>query len=227
MWTHRQQRNAIGRVVTCHLTEGERYYLRLLLMNIRAPKSYEDLLTFNGEYCSTFRESVEKRGLILCDNNLIECMSEATSYQMPSSLRYLFDVLLAYCYPNNPEELWIKIENPMSEDFNKYPGLFSREISSKVLNHINDILYLMGRDINEFELISEIIKASALDLLVKDLMETNILFGGKVIVSSGDFRQTLSVVRGGKKEDFLQAYFVLKFETNLKSCKCLRIGEQK
>ncbi|KAG5590241.1 hypothetical protein H5410_040755 [Solanum commersonii] len=148
MWTHRQQRNAIGRVVTCHLTEGERYYLRLLLMNIRAPKSYEDLLTFNGEYCSTFRESVEKRGLILCDNNLIECMSEATSYQMPSSLRYLFDVLLAYCYPNNPEELWIKIENPMSEDFNKYPGLFSREISSKVLNHINDILYLMGHSLN-------------------------------------------------------------------------------
>ncbi|XP_059290173.1 uncharacterized protein LOC132043732 isoform X1 [Lycium ferocissimum] len=44
----------------------------------------------------------------------------------------------------------------------------------------------------------------ALDLLLKDLMETNILFGGKVIVFSIDFRQTLPVVRSGKKEDFIR-----------------------
>ncbi|XP_049370761.1 uncharacterized protein LOC125835697 [Solanum verrucosum] len=43
----------------------------------------------------------------------------------------------------------------------------------------------------------------ALDLLMKDLTETNILFGGKVIVFGGDFRQTLPVVRSGKKEDFI------------------------
>ncbi|XP_019262967.1 PREDICTED: uncharacterized protein LOC109240748 [Nicotiana attenuata] len=51
MWTPRKQRRAIGRVVTCHPTEGERYYLRMLLMTIRGPKSYKDLLTVNGERC--------------------------------------------------------------------------------------------------------------------------------------------------------------------------------
>ncbi|XP_075088360.1 uncharacterized protein LOC142170362 [Nicotiana tabacum] len=60
MWTRRQRGNVIGRVVTCHPTEGERYYLRLLLMNVRGPKSYEDLLTVNGICCDTFRESAEK-----------------------------------------------------------------------------------------------------------------------------------------------------------------------
>ncbi|XP_019255092.1 PREDICTED: uncharacterized protein LOC109233676 [Nicotiana attenuata] len=44
----------------------------------------------------------------------------------------------------------------------------------------------------------------AFDLLLKDLMDTKILFGGKVVVFGGDFRQTLSVVCGGKKEDFIQ-----------------------
>ncbi|XP_060190865.1 uncharacterized protein LOC132620189 [Lycium barbarum] len=44
----------------------------------------------------------------------------------------------------------------------------------------------------------------ALDLLLKDLMETNMLFGGKVFVFSGDFRQTLHVVRSGKREDFIR-----------------------
>ncbi|XP_070005176.1 uncharacterized protein [Nicotiana sylvestris] len=39
--------------------------------------------------------------------------------------------------------------------------------------------------------------------LLKDLMNTNRLFGGKVVVFGGDFRQTLPVVRSGKKEDFI------------------------
>ncbi|XP_019242702.1 PREDICTED: uncharacterized protein LOC109222857, partial [Nicotiana attenuata] len=41
------------------------------------------------------------------------------------------------------------------------------------------------------------------DLLLKDLLNTNVLFGGKVVVFSGDFRQTLPVVRNGKREDFI------------------------
>nr|XP_009805036.1 PREDICTED: uncharacterized protein LOC104250162 [Nicotiana sylvestris] len=41
------------------------------------------------------------------------------------------------------------------------------------------------------------------DFLLKDLMNTNVLFGGKVVVLGGDFRQILHVVRNGKKEDFI------------------------
>ncbi|XP_060178375.1 uncharacterized protein LOC132608360 [Lycium barbarum] len=43
----------------------------------------------------------------------------------------------------------------------------------------------------------------AFDELLKDLTSTNILFGGKVVVFRGDFRQTLPVIRSGKKEDFI------------------------
>ncbi|KAG5586693.1 hypothetical protein H5410_047127, partial [Solanum commersonii] len=43
MWTCHKRGHVIRRVVTCHSTEGEIYYLRLLLMNLRGPKSYEDL----------------------------------------------------------------------------------------------------------------------------------------------------------------------------------------
>ncbi|XP_019225160.1 PREDICTED: uncharacterized protein LOC109206759 [Nicotiana attenuata] len=41
------------------------------------------------------------------------------------------------------------------------------------------------------------------DLLLKDPMDINVLFGEKVVVLGGDFRQTLPVVRYGKKEDFI------------------------
>nr|XP_018623819.1 ATP-dependent DNA helicase PIF1-like [Nicotiana tomentosiformis] len=42
------------------------------------------------------------------------------------------------------------------------------------------------------------------DILIKDLMDTNALSGGKVVVFGGDFTQTLPVVRSGKKKDFIQ-----------------------
>ncbi|PHT68797.1 hypothetical protein T459_28284 [Capsicum annuum] len=43
MWTRRHRGNVIGRIFICYPTEGERYYLRLLLMNVRCPKSYKIL----------------------------------------------------------------------------------------------------------------------------------------------------------------------------------------
>ncbi|XP_059290188.1 uncharacterized protein LOC132043739 [Lycium ferocissimum] len=63
-WSRRKQGKVIGRVVTCHPTEGERYYLRLLLMNVRGPKSYQDLRTVNRILYNTFRESAEKKRIV-------------------------------------------------------------------------------------------------------------------------------------------------------------------
>ncbi|XP_060195079.1 uncharacterized protein LOC132624292 [Lycium barbarum] len=52
----------------------------------------------------------------------------------------------------------------------------------------------------------------AFDKLLKDLMSTNVLFGGKVVVFGGDFRQTLPVIRSGKKEIFsAKVYYTLIF----------------
>ncbi|KAK6791584.1 hypothetical protein RDI58_010665 [Solanum bulbocastanum] len=83
-------------------------------MNVRGPKSYEDLRTVNEVQYNTSIEAAEKRGHLLCDNNLIECMFEAASYQMSSGLRQLFVMLLNYCNPTNPKELWKRFEIPMS-----------------------------------------------------------------------------------------------------------------
>nr|GMD14732.1 ATP-dependent DNA helicase PIF1 [Ipomoea batatas] len=48
----------------------------------------------------------------------------------------------------------------------------------------------------------------SLDMTLKDIMDCQDLFGGKVIVFGGDFSQTLPVVRHGKKEDFIAASLV-------------------
>jgi len=89
-----------------------------------------------------------------CDNNLVECISEAATYQMPQSLRRLFATLLVYCNPANPKELWQTFEYPMSEDFLLIPNIQTDHIRFLVLDDINNILHSLGHNINEFTLIS-------------------------------------------------------------------------
>ncbi|XP_060212641.1 uncharacterized protein LOC132640178 [Lycium barbarum] len=174
MWSRRRQGYAIGRIISCHPTEGERYYLRLLLMNIRGPKSYEDLKTVNGKSYNTFRESAEKRGLLASDNNLIECMLEASNYQIPYSLRRLFATLLVYCSPANPKELWERFESSMSEDFTAMPNIQTKNIRYLVLSHINDILHSIGRNINEFKLTSENITSFTSSSIMQEARDTHL-----------------------------------------------------
>ncbi|XP_031099718.1 ATP-dependent DNA helicase PIF2-like [Ipomoea triloba] len=59
----------------------------------------------------------------------------------------------------------------------------------------------------------------SLDITLKDIMDCQDLFGGKVIVFGGDFRQTLPVVRHGKKEDFIAVSLVKSTSIWLHICR--------
>ncbi|XP_074290999.1 uncharacterized protein LOC141617736 [Silene latifolia] len=104
-WTPREKGFVLGRLVYANPSEGERYYLRLLLSNIRGPKSFEDLKSINGITCSSFRESDYMHGLLEADDSIEQCLAEAVQYQMPAELRRLFATLLIYCQPMNPRLL--------------------------------------------------------------------------------------------------------------------------
>ena len=89
-WRKYKNRGQVGRIVSAHLAEGERYYLRVLLNHVTGATSYQHLRMVDGVLQPTFREAAEKRGLIEEDTTLDDCLTEATMYQMPSSLRRLF-----------------------------------------------------------------------------------------------------------------------------------------
>ncbi|XP_019159675.1 PREDICTED: uncharacterized protein LOC109156276 [Ipomoea nil] len=48
----------------------------------------------------------------------------------------------------------------------------------------------------------------SVDTTLRDIIDTDQIFGRKVVVFGGDFRQTLPVIRYGKKEDFFEASLV-------------------
>ena len=87
----------IGRINSINPKKSERFYLRLLLNHVRGPSSFEDLLITDGIHYLSFKEAVEKRGLLESNESITECFIKATTYQMPKALRKLFAIILYHC----------------------------------------------------------------------------------------------------------------------------------
>jgi hypothetical protein len=85
-WQQRKKKKVyqIGRIVSAHPAEGERYYLRVLLNHMTGATSYEDLRKVDGKILPSFQEAAEKRGLIEADNTLDDCLTEAELFRMRS-----------------------------------------------------------------------------------------------------------------------------------------------
>ena len=76
-WRERTKGKAVGRIAYTTPSEGEKFYLRLLLANIRGPTSFTDLLTTNGKLCTSFQEVATEHGFLKSNNIFEICMEEA------------------------------------------------------------------------------------------------------------------------------------------------------
>ncbi|WVZ94394.1 hypothetical protein U9M48_040292 [Paspalum notatum var. saurae] len=153
VWQPRKRNTGgqIGRIVSAHPAEGERYYLRVLLNHVTGATCYEDLMTVDGDLLVTFREAAERRGLLESDSTQEECLTEAALYQMPSALRRLFATILVHCEPTNVEGLWQKYVEAMSQDYQR-SNLNQTHVQQMVLIDIRNMLQSMGKDINAYPL---------------------------------------------------------------------------
>lgn len=51
--------DAIGRIYSVHPSNDECFYLRVLLVNVRGPTSFQHLRTLDGELCGSYREACQ------------------------------------------------------------------------------------------------------------------------------------------------------------------------
>ncbi|ONM00916.1 hypothetical protein ZEAMMB73_Zm00001d030376 [Zea mays] len=153
VWQRRKRDTGgqVGRIVSAHPAEGERYYLCVLLNHMTGATSYVDLRTVDGVILSTFREAAERRGLLESDNTLDECLTERVIFQMPSSLRRLFATILVYCEPSDVAVLWQKHKDSMFEDY-QHKSQNKTHVEQMVLIDIRNMLQSMGKDIKTFPL---------------------------------------------------------------------------
>ncbi|KAL5542376.1 hypothetical protein UlMin_010086 [Ulmus minor] len=169
-WMPRKKGHVIGRIVTTNPSEGERYYLRLLLNHIRGAACFKDLRMVNNVLTSSFRESALLRGLLKSDNNLTTCLEEACLYEMTYTLRRSFVTILAFCEPNDPKKLWEKFHILMSEDYAQL-NISHFHVTNKALQHLASMLESMGKNINQYHLVNYDINLSEEETFMKEINE--------------------------------------------------------
>ena len=118
-WKKRQKKDihVIGRMYSVSPSDQERYYLRLLLLHTPGARSFNDLRTVNGELCQSFHEAALKRELLTTDDEWVQCMQEACTFQMPNELRQLFATILVFGNPADPKALWEQFKTDLTEDY--------------------------------------------------------------------------------------------------------------
>ena len=109
--------NVIGCIYVAHPADGERYFLRLLLLHVAGPTSFSNLL--GG--CETFGAAALARGLLENDESHHLCMREAACVRWPDALRSLFVTLIVYYNVAEPRRLFEESYADMSEDFRHVP----------------------------------------------------------------------------------------------------------
>src|SRR5436305_7923355 len=95
-----------------------RYYIRTLLYAVKAPKSFEELRSYEGREYLTFQEACLARVLLESDDEWNTCLTEAVSIHTGSQLRRLFVTILLGNSPSDSNGLFIKHVAHLSDDCN-------------------------------------------------------------------------------------------------------------
>lgn len=108
--------DALGRLYAIHPSQDECFYLRLLLVNVRGPTSFQHLRTVNGVLCGTYREACQHLGLLENDTHWDHTLEDAVISSNAKQIRTLFSIILSTCFSSTPSDLWHNYKDHMAED---------------------------------------------------------------------------------------------------------------
>ncbi|XP_074342481.1 uncharacterized protein LOC141680051 [Apium graveolens] len=106
----------VGHLIYMHPTAGERFYLRMLLNIVRGATSYKDIRTVNNVICNTYKKACFHHGLLECDDEWHNAITDASVHQIGAQLRELFVTLLLFCDISDVRALWEKYWKTFSND---------------------------------------------------------------------------------------------------------------
>ena len=143
----------IGRVVSLSPRHGDVFYLRMILHHVPGATSFEELRTVGGVICATYREACCLRGLLQDDREWEVTMADAAHAMMPAQIRRLFSVLLLFCAPADPAQLFWRHLDAMSDDYGRrHPGLPDDLRAPLTLIQLEQQLQQAGKGLGDFGL---------------------------------------------------------------------------
>ena len=109
---------------------------------MRAPTSYQDLRTVNGQHYPTFKDACKALGLLEDDTEYIKCLEEAAVMQTGSALCSLFGTMMIHGTPTDTVKLWDQFKAQICDDLGH--ALRQRGIPEPTPEQIYDYgLYLL------------------------------------------------------------------------------------
>lgn len=148
----KERRNAtqqVTRIRWVNVQLTELYAIRTLLYHRTGVKSFEDLRTVKQELLSTFHEAAVKTGLLNDDNEWDLAMREVVSFQMPSSARRTFVMILLNSSGVDARKMWEKYKAYMlAHDRNRDTSMLEQH----ALAHIAQLFGTAGRTLTDFGL---------------------------------------------------------------------------
>jgi len=150
-WKARQRRTkCVGRIFTVSPADRERFSLRLLLLHVKGPTSYDHLKTLDGTLYNTCAEAATKMNLLENDHEWIRYFEEASTFQMAEQLRDLFAVVCVRGIPVDIPLLWETFKTFLSEDYRRR---YDEDTSlTMALCDIEDMLQSHGKACADFML---------------------------------------------------------------------------
>ncbi|GFU37581.1 uncharacterized protein TNCV_4275001 [Trichonephila clavipes] len=169
-----------GDFYTVHPKQRECFYLRLLLVNVPGPTSFEFLRTVNGRVFNTYQDACRELQLLEDDNHWDLTLADAALTSTPNNIRQLFAIILTTCYPSQAQTLWEKYKNCMTEDIlhrirqtNQSQNIdYTPEMYNEALVLIEDLCVLISNlPLNHYGMPSP--NRPATDLVNTDLQREN------------------------------------------------------
>ena len=151
-WKQRKRggQKIVVRMYTVSPKDEELFYLRLLLLHVLDATSFESLRTLNEIVYQTFKEAAWQHGLLESDTEWIQCLSEASTYQMPKQMRETFAFICCFCQPSKPMDLWNDFKDDMILDYLRQNDASAAMDSA--LHDINTILKQHGLSCAQIDL---------------------------------------------------------------------------
>ena len=138
--------DALGRLYTVHPSQDECFYLRLLLVNVRGPTSFQQLRTVNGILCGTYREACQCLGLLENDSHWDHTLEDAVISSNAKQIRTLFSIILSTCFPSTPIDLWDKYKDHMAEDILLQKRLTTSNVDLQMNEEIHNEALILIED---------------------------------------------------------------------------------
>ncbi|KAK8809606.1 hypothetical protein WA158_000549 [Blastocystis sp. Blastoise] len=171
-WNHRRRNNkVIGRLPYIDPTNDNLFCLRILLLHVSRPLSFDDLKCYEGQIYNTYRESCIARGLLVDDTEYYDILANEVIDATPWQLRQLFGLLCSYYPITDPLSIWNTYRNDMIDDF------FHQYINEYISIDRQDAYVLDSEDNEVNRIIEEYCIPRALNH-IRSVIDTNKHNGG-------------------------------------------------